>query len=59
MESSHRMMDGTVDIDPSGDYIANQLWPIVQELISYSSDLMKELFTALGVQVDDISPFLP
>ena len=51
------MMDGTVNIDPSGDYFANQLWPTVQELISYSSDLMKELFTTLGVQADDISPF--
>ena len=51
------MMDGTVDIDPSGDYVAIQLWPTVQELISYSSDLTKELFTTLGVQTDDISPF--
>ena len=52
------MMDGTVNINPPGDYVANQLWPTpVQELISYSSDLMKELFTTLGVQADDITPF--
>ena len=57
VDPSPGVMNGTVDIDPSGDYVANQLWPAVQELISYSSGLMRHLMTTLGVTGDELSPF--
>jgi len=50
-------MEGTVDIDPDGDYVAKQLWPTVHDIISYSSGLMKELLSTLGVPADEVSPF--
>ena len=57
VDDSAPMMEGTVKIDPNGDHVATQVWPTVEKLISYSSELMTPLFSTLGVTKDEMSPF--
>jgi len=57
VDDSAPMMEGTVKIDPHGDHVATQVWPTVQKLISYSSELMTPLLSTLGVTKDEMSPF--
>ena len=57
VDTSSPLMDGTVKIDPSGDFVAKQLWPKVKTLISYSSELMSGLLSTLRVSKEEMSPF--
>ena len=58
VDESQALMEGTVEILQDGDYVANQLWPTVSELIEYSSNLMEPFLRTLGVtNDDDRSPF--
>ena len=57
MDQNLPYMEGAVDIDKDGDFVANQLWPVVCELISFSSGLMTQLLTTLGVAANERSPF--
>ena len=50
-------MEGTIAIDPDGDYVAKQVWPAVQQVTSYSFGLMSDLFSTLGVGQEEMSPF--
>ena len=56
VDKTSPMMEGTITIDP-GDYVAAQVWPAVQQVISYSLGLMTDLFATLGARGADMSPF--
>ena len=57
MRDDTNVDDGTVDIDPSGDCVAVQLWDVASTIISFGSSLMTEMLVKLGVSSDDLSPF--
>ena len=42
-------------IDSNGGYVASQMWETVSNLITFSSDLMRQLLTTVGA--DEVSPF--
>ncbi len=50
-------MGGAVHIQPDGDSVAAQLWPQVSKIISFSSDIMRDLLQAIGVTPAEMSPF--
>eukprot|EP00957_Ditylum_brightwellii_P212289 15367162-Ditylum_brightwellii.AAC.3 len=50
-------MDGTVEIDSNGDFVAQQLWPTVSKLISYSCAMMTHFLSRLGVTTIEHSSF--
>ena len=51
------LMAGTVILDDNGDSVADQMWEVVSSVISYSSDLMNGLFSTVGAQQYEVSPF--
>ena len=57
MDQNLPYMEGAVDIDKEGDFVAKQLWPVVCELISFSHGMMTQLLTTLGVAANERSPF--
>ena len=57
IDDSQAMMEETVTILSDGDFVVRQLWPTVQNLISYSLGLMSQLFSTLGVSSEKRSPF--
>ena len=57
MDEEPELMEGTVDIDLDGDFVVQQLWPTVKDLISYSCDLMTPFLSMLGVSSHERSPF--
>eukprot|EP00957_Ditylum_brightwellii_P107029 8166224-Ditylum_brightwellii.AAC.1 len=50
-------MDGTVNLQDDGGYVATQMWAAVSKAITYSSAIMSKLFGTIGVTGDEISPF--
>lgn len=57
MDTSDAMMEGTVNLLSGGDFVVNQLWKSVSGVISFSSKLMKELLSTVGVSPNDLTPF--
>ena len=49
-------MDGSVEIEPNGSPVVEQLWVAVGELMSYTSRLIKPLFNTVGVTSEEQSP---
>ena len=50
-------MDGSVEIDPNGFTVVEQLWGAVVKVMSYTSRLVETLFNTVGVTVEELSPF--
>eukprot|EP00957_Ditylum_brightwellii_P111628 8514571-Ditylum_brightwellii.AAC.1 len=50
-------MDGTVNLQDDGGYVATQIWAAVSKAITYSSTMMSKLFGTIGATGDEILPF--
>ena len=50
-------MQGTVELVDGQDYVVTQMWDTVRKSISYSNNLMRKLFTTIGVITGECSPF--
>ena len=48
---------GGVAIDPSGDSVVKQCWPIVKQLIDLASKKMIKILEKFGVPTSEMSPF--
>ena len=57
MDTNETRNDGSVPLQKEGDSVAEQLWDTVSQMISFSSELMKELLDTIGVSSDELSPF--
>ena len=57
LDTNETRNDGSVPLQQDGDSVAAQLWEDVSQLISFSSELMKELLDTIGVPSDELSPF--
>ena len=57
LDANETRNDESVSLQQDGDSVAVQLWEDVSRLISFSSELMKELLDAIGVPSDELSPF--
>ena len=51
------VMDGSIEIDPNGSPVVEQLWGAVGELMSSTSILLQILFNTVGVTAEKQSPF--
>ena len=51
------VMDESVEINPNGYLVVEQLWGKVGELMSYTSRLVEPLFDTVGVAAEEKSPF--
>ena len=51
------VMDESVEINPNGYLVVEQLWGKVGELMSYTSRLVEPLFNTFGVAAEEQSPF--
>eukprot|EP00957_Ditylum_brightwellii_P013846 1043208-Ditylum_brightwellii.AAC.1 len=50
-------MDGTVNLQDDGGFVATQMWAAVSKVITYSSTMTSKLFGTIGATGDKISPF--
>ena len=57
LDTNETRNDGSVPLQKEGDSVAEQLWDTVSQMISFSSELMKELLDTIGVSSDELSPF--
>ena len=51
------VMYGSVEINPNGSPVVEQLWGAVDKLMSYTSIIIDTLFNTVGVKAEEQSPF--
>ena len=51
------MMDGSVEVDPNGSPVVEELWSAVGKVIAYASSLIEPLLATVGVTPKERSPF--